>query len=114
MSSYSPVLVTAYCDPEKGKSKEDIFEQPSVPILIIGPHHIPTCAALDAIALLSARHYVEQKSHRAAISSAQAPEWQAAMQHGYSSLMDNGTLELVDLPLFTYLSVGLLMDTYVR
>jgi hypothetical protein len=32
------------------------------------------------------------------MSSAQAPDWQAAMQHEKSSLMDNNTWELVDLP----------------
>jgi hypothetical protein len=29
---------------------------------------------------------------------AQAPQWQAALQHEYSSLIDNGTWELVELP----------------
>jgi hypothetical protein len=41
---------------------------------------------------------VEPKSYRAALDSAQAPQWQAAKQHEYSSLIDNGTWELVDLP----------------
>jgi hypothetical protein len=41
---------------------------------------------------------VEPKTYRVALSSAQAPDWQAAMQQEYSSFMDNGTWELVDLP----------------
>jgi hypothetical protein len=31
------------------------------------------------------------------MDNAQAPQWQATMQHEYSSLIANGTLELVDL-----------------
>jgi hypothetical protein len=57
------------------KTKEDIFEQPSVPDLIIGPHHIPLGATPIAIVLLSARYCVEPKSYRAALSNAQAQEW---------------------------------------
>jgi hypothetical protein len=41
---------------------------------------------------------VEPKTYRVVLSIAQAPKWQAAMQQEYSSLMDNGTWELVDLP----------------
>jgi hypothetical protein len=93
MSEHPPVLVTACCDPEHGKAKEYIFEHPSVPGLIIGPHHIQACAKHDAIALLSARYCAELKSYRAALSIAQA-----SMQVEYSSLMNNGTWELVDLP----------------
>jgi hypothetical protein len=33
-----------------------------------------------------------------AVDIAHAPKWQAAMQHEYSSLIDNGTWKLVDLP----------------
>jgi hypothetical protein len=62
ISVYPPVLVTACCDPEEVKAKEDIFEQPSVPGLITGPHHIPACATPDAIALLSTRGCVEPKT----------------------------------------------------
>jgi hypothetical protein len=79
MPDYPPVLVTACCDPEHGKSKEDIFEQPSVPNLITGPHHLPAGASLDSIALLSARDSIEPKSYRDALSIAHAPQWQAAM-----------------------------------
>jgi hypothetical protein len=89
----------ACCDLEQGKAKEDIFELPFVPDLITVSHHIPAGASPVAVALLSARECVELKTYRAALSSAQAPDWQAAMQQEYSSLMDNGTLELVDLPL---------------
>jgi hypothetical protein len=91
MSEYPPVLVTACCDAKQGKAKEDTFQQPSVPGLISGSHHIPASATHDAIALLSARDCVELKTYRAAFPSAQAPEWQAAMQQEYSSLMANGT-----------------------
>jgi hypothetical protein len=66
--------------------------------MITGPHHIPAGATPDAIALLSARECVEPKSYRAALSSAHAHEWLAAMQQEFSSLMVNGTWELVDLP----------------
>jgi hypothetical protein len=98
MAEYPPVLVTACCDPDHGKAKEEIFELPFAPDLIIDPHHIPAGASPSAVALLSARDSVEPKTYRAALSSAQAPDWQAAMQQEYSSLMDNGTWELVDLP----------------
>jgi hypothetical protein len=47
---------------------------------------------------MSARECVEPKSYRTALDSAQAPQWHAAMQHEYSSLIDSGTWELVDLP----------------
>jgi hypothetical protein len=99
MSDYPPTLVTACCDPEHGKAKEDIFEQPHVPDLIIGLPHTPAGTSHIAVALLSARDCVESKSYRAALDSAQAPQWQAAMQQEHSSLMDNGTWELVDLPI---------------
>jgi hypothetical protein len=69
-----------------------------VPNFITDPPHIPAGAALDAVALLSARDCLEPKSYRAALSSARAPEWGTAMQHEYSSLMDKGTWDLVDLP----------------
>jgi hypothetical protein len=98
MSEDPPVLAIACCDPEHGKAKEGIFEQPSVPDLIIGPHHIPKDATPSAIALLPARYCVEPQTYRDALFCAQAPEWQDAMHHEYSSLMDNGTWELVDLP----------------
>jgi hypothetical protein len=98
MAEYPPVLVTACCDHEQGKAKEDIFELPFVPDLINGPHHIPTGASPSAIALLSARDCVEPKTRRATLASAQALDWQAAMEQEYSFLMDNGTWELVDLP----------------
>jgi hypothetical protein len=53
MSDYPPVLVTACCDPDHGKAKEDIFGQPFVPDLIVSPHLIPqqtireSCVWLD-------------------------------------------------------------------
>jgi hypothetical protein len=97
MAEYPPVRVTTCCDPEQGKAKEDIFELPFVPDLVTGPHHIPEGVSPATVTLLSARDYVEQRTYRAALSSAQAPDWQAAMQHEHSSLMDNGTWELVDL-----------------
>jgi hypothetical protein len=98
MSDYPPTLVTAFCDPKEAKAKEDILEQPHVPELITGPPHTPAGTSPTAVALLSARDCVEPKSYRAALDSAQAPQWQAAMQHEYYSLIDNGTWELVDLP----------------
>jgi hypothetical protein len=81
MSDYPPVLVTAYYNHEHVKGKEDILEQPSVPKLIDGPHHLLTGATYDAIALFSARNCVEPKSYRIALSSAQALDKYAAMQH---------------------------------
>ena len=98
LSDYPPTLVTACYDHEQGKAQEDIFEHPHVPDLITGPPHTPAGSSLTAVALLSARECVEPKSYRAALDSAQAPEWQAAMQQEYSSLITNGTWELVDLP----------------
>jgi hypothetical protein len=98
MSDYPPTLVTACCDPEQGKSKEDIFEQPHVPDLITGTPHTPAGTSPTAVALLSARECVEPKTYRAALDSAQAPHWQADMQQEYSSVMDNGTWTLVELP----------------
>jgi hypothetical protein len=70
MSDYPLFLVTACCAPDQGKSKEDIFEQPFVPELIIGPHHIPAGATHAAVALLSARECVEHTSYRAALFNA--------------------------------------------
>jgi hypothetical protein len=62
MAEYPPVLVTACCDHEQGKAKEDIFELPFVPDLITCPHHIAAGVLPSAAALLSARDYVEPKS----------------------------------------------------
>jgi hypothetical protein len=98
MSDYHPVRVTACCDLEEGKAKEDIVEQPIVARLINGLIHRPAGASDSAVALLSAGHCVEPTSYRAALSNAQAPKWHTAMQHEYTSLMENGTWELVDLP----------------
>jgi hypothetical protein len=98
MSDYPPTLVTACCDPEHGKAKEDIFEQSHVPDLITSPPHTPAGTSPTAVALLSARECVEPKSYLAALDNAHAPQWQAAKQHEYSSLIDNGTWELVVLP----------------
>jgi hypothetical protein len=81
MFEYSPTLVTACCDPDQGKAKEDIFEQPHVPDMIIGPPHTPAGTSPIAVALLSVRECVEPKLYRAAPDSAQAPKWQSAMQH---------------------------------
>jgi hypothetical protein len=99
MSAYPPTLVTACSDSAHGTTKEDIFEQPHVPGLLTGPPHTHAGTSPIAVALLSARECVEPKSYRAALDSAHAPQWQAAMQHEYSSLMETGTWELVDLPL---------------
>jgi hypothetical protein len=70
MAEYPPVLVTACCDHEQGKAKEDIFELPFVPNLINGPIYIPAGASPAAVALLSARDCVEQNICRVALSSA--------------------------------------------
>jgi hypothetical protein len=69
-----------------------------VPIPITGPSHLLKGSAYDALALPSVRDCVEPKSYRVALSNAQAQDWQAAMQHEYTFLMDNVTWELVDLP----------------
>jgi hypothetical protein len=98
MAEYPPVRVTACCDPEQGKAKEDIFELPFVPDLVTCSTHIPAGASRAAVALLSARDCVEPKTYRAALSIAQAPDWQAATKREYSCLIGNGTWELVDLP----------------
>jgi hypothetical protein len=55
MAEYRPVLVTACCDPEQGKAKEDIFELPFVPDLITGPNYNPAGASPTTVALMSAR-----------------------------------------------------------
>jgi hypothetical protein len=73
MSAYPPTLVTACCDPEQGKAKEDIFEQPHVPDLITGPPHTPCGTSPNAVALLSARECVEPKSYRAAFGQRPRP-----------------------------------------
>jgi hypothetical protein len=44
MFEYPPTLVIACCDPDQGKAKEDIFEQPHVPDVIMGPPHTPAGA----------------------------------------------------------------------
>jgi hypothetical protein len=49
---------------------EDIFEQPHVPDLIIGPTHTHAGTSPLAVALLSARECVEPKSYRAALDNA--------------------------------------------
>jgi hypothetical protein len=67
-------------------------------MLITGPQYLLAGATICALALLSGRDSVEPTSYCAALFSVQAPVLQAAMQHEYSSLMDNGTWELVDLP----------------
>jgi hypothetical protein len=98
LSDYPPVRVIACCDPKHGKAKEDIFEQPNVPNVITCPPHLPAVAVSYDLALLSTRDCAEPKSYRDALSIAQAHDWQSAMQHENTSLMDNGTWELVDLP----------------
>jgi hypothetical protein len=55
MSENPPTLVTSCCDPDHGKAKEDIFEQPHVPDLITGPPHTPAGTSPIVVALLSAR-----------------------------------------------------------
>jgi hypothetical protein len=92
------VFVATCCDPQEGKATEDIVAQPDMATLITGPPHFPVGATTSAIALMSARECVELlTSHHAALTSAQAFDWQTAMQHEHDSLMDNGTWELVDL-----------------
>jgi hypothetical protein len=46
---------------------------------------------------MSAKDGVEPASYRASVSIAQSIEWQAAMQHDFDSMTDNGTWEVVDL-----------------
>jgi hypothetical protein len=70
---YPPTLVTACFDPYQGKAKEDIFEHPHVPDLITSPHHIPAGTSPIAVALLSAREWVDPKSYQAALDNAKAP-----------------------------------------
>jgi hypothetical protein len=98
MSDYPPTLLTACCDPEHGKAKEDIFEQPHVPDLNTGPPHTRAGTSPIAVALLSTRECVKTKKYRDALDSAHAPLWQAAMAHEYSSVIDNIMWELVELP----------------
>jgi hypothetical protein len=61
--NYPPTLVTSCCDPDQGKAKEDIFEQPHVPDMITGPPHTHAGTSPTAVALLSAREFVEPKSY---------------------------------------------------
>jgi hypothetical protein len=84
MAEHPPVRTTACCDPEQGKAKEDIFELPFVPDLVMDPIYVPAGASPSAFALLSARDCVEPKTYRAALSIAQAQEWQAAMQQEFN------------------------------
>jgi hypothetical protein len=73
VSDYPSIIVTACCDPEQGKAKEDIFEHPHVLDLITGPPHTLAGTSPSAVALLSPRECVEPKSYRAALDSAHAP-----------------------------------------
>jgi hypothetical protein len=98
MSDHPRVFAATCCDYEEGQATEDIGAQPDMTTLITGPPHLSAGATTLDIALLSAKDCVEPTSYRAALTSAQAFEWQTAMQHDYDSLMDNGTWELVDLP----------------
>jgi hypothetical protein len=84
-------------EPEHGKAKADIFEQPHVDGLVTGPQQLPACAASDALALLSAKDCDEPKSYRDDLAIEQAQDWQAAMKHDNTSLTANGTWELDDL-----------------
>jgi hypothetical protein len=80
MSDYPTVHVTTCFDPEQGKAKEDIVEQPNVARLIPSPPHQPTGVLADAVALLSAGDCVEPSPYRVALSNVQALQLQAAMQ----------------------------------
>jgi hypothetical protein len=71
VSDNAPTLVTACCDPEQGKAREDILEHPHVPDLVTGPQHTHASTSPTAVALLSARECVEPKSYRAALDNAQ-------------------------------------------
>jgi hypothetical protein len=68
------VLVTACCDLEQGKAKEDIVEQPNVATLITAPTHLSAGASADDVVLMFAMDCAEPTSCRAALSSAQAAE----------------------------------------
>jgi hypothetical protein len=92
------MFVTACYDFEQGKAKEGIVEQLNVVTLITRPRHFPTGASTDAIALFSAKDCVDPTSYLVALSCAQATELQSTMEHQYTTHMDNGTWELVDLP----------------
>jgi hypothetical protein len=91
MSDHPRVLVATCCDPKTGQHSEDIVVQPDVVTLIFGPPHLPAGATPLDIALFSARDCVEPTSYRDALTIAHALDWQAAMQHEYDFLMDNGT-----------------------
>jgi hypothetical protein len=65
--------------------------------MITAPPRLQASVASYAFALLSVRDCVKPKSDRAALSSEQAQDWQAAMQHEYASLMVNGRWEVDDL-----------------
>jgi hypothetical protein len=98
MSHHPRVFVTTCCDPEEGQATKDIVAQPDVATLITRPPYLPAGATPQDVALMSARDCVESTAYRDALTSAQASDWQTAMQHEYDSLMDNGTWERVDLP----------------
>jgi hypothetical protein len=98
LSDHPRVFVATRCDHEEGKATEDIVAQPYLATFIVGPPHVPAGATLASVALLSVRDCVEPTSYRAALTNAQVSDWQTTMQHEYESLMDNGTWELVNLP----------------
>jgi hypothetical protein len=65
LSAYPPVYVTACYELEQGATKEDIVEHAILALTVAAPPHQP---AGTAVALLSARDYVEPASYRAALS----------------------------------------------
>jgi hypothetical protein len=68
LSDLPQVFVTACCDLEQGKAKENIVEHPNLATSIARPPHIPAGMPESAIALLSARDCVEPTSYRTALS----------------------------------------------
>jgi hypothetical protein len=81
LSDHPRMFVATCCEPEEGKATKDIVAQPDMATLIDGPPHVAAGATPSYVALMLARDCVEPTSDRAALTNAQAPNWQTTMQH---------------------------------
>jgi hypothetical protein len=93
------MFVATCCDLEEGKATDTIVAKSDMATLINCPPNLPAGASTPDIALPSARRdCVEPTWYHAALTIAQASDWQTAIQKKYDSCMDNDTWELVDIP----------------
>jgi hypothetical protein len=109
ISEYPPVLVSACCDHEQGNAKEDIFEQHFVPDRITSPHHILARASHAAVALFSARDFVEPKTNgllslapkhqtsKPLCNKSTPPSWTTAHENSSTFPRTSGRQQHVDL-----------------